>query len=99
MIKPDNRDYTRDDGLYNRTMIRLKYMGAHSEREAIISLSKECEYYREKIRVLEEHDKNVDWEKGLRFLLNYMPDEFKNKLYSLNIEPNGSVEFWFNARE
>lgn len=92
---------------YKRVMHRMNILGASNEQKAILLLNRECDQYRDKIKMLE---KLVEETRNPVFLpaqevevknlaIESLPEDMRDRVYMIEVNKDGTTRICFCTGE
>mgnify|MGYP005801662471 CR=1 FL=1 len=91
-----------DCKVYRKAMDRMKVLGIRDEQKAIVYLQREIDYYRDKIRSIEEiarSNEGVKKNTHTADLFRCMPKDMASRISSLYMDSDGNVSVMFGTNE
>lgn len=98
----DDFRLNEDCKVYHKAMNRMKVLGIRDEQKAIVHLQREIDYYRDKIRSMEEIIRsNEDAKKNIHTadLFRRMPKDMASRISSLYMDSDGNINVLFETNE
>ena len=85
------KEYRADCETYVRTMERLEKLGVKTDKEAVICLARELDFYRDKLMNLEEQT--------MARALERIPQNMRDRISFIEHAADGSVTIYFDVEE
>lgn len=85
------KEYRADCETYVRTMERLEKLGVKTDKEAVICLARELDFYRDKLMNLEEQT--------MARALERIPQNMRDRISCIEHAADGSVTIYFDVEE
>lgn len=85
------KEFRADCETYVRTMERLEKLGVKTDKEAVICLARELDFYRDKLMNLEEQT--------MARALERIPQNMRDRISFIEHAADGSVTIYFDVEE